>query len=528
MRDLDSGPARPGDGFERIAPADLNSTPVGAGPLPSRNGISTRGLLIAAGLILLLAGMLLIGLPALLDASGPVAPATGAVDAMATGTPASSAPPPATAGAGPAAPAAAVAGAAPIWDDEALLRARAESQTLATQLGPQLDALRAAAAPRWAAAAFAAAEAEVGAARAAFDARDFRNALERYRAASSAVAALDAERPRQLKAAIANGYAALASGALEPAAEAFDLALAISPGDAEARRGQTRVSRFPAVQVQLQNAASAEARGDLAAAASAWREALKLDPDTDAARSGLARLDAAAASARFGKSMAAALAALDGGQLDGAEQALQAAASQRPGDAGVADARARLARARREQQLAALETQAAAATRAESWADAVRHHEAALAIDPSLATAQAGLAAARPRAALAARLEAWIAQPARLASEAVQADARQGLASARAVAVPGPVLQQQIATLDRLLRDATTPVVVRLQSDERTDVTVYKVGPQGRFKDKQLQLRPGRYTAVGARPGYVDVRVEFDVAPDGAASPVQIRCEEKL
>lgn len=527
MRDPDSGPARPVDGFERIAPADLNAAPLAAGPLPSRNGITTRSLLIAAGLILLLAAALLIGLPALLDASGPAAPATAAGDAAEAAT---VQPPPATVAASPAAPAAAAApaSATPIWDDEALLRARAESQTLAAQLGPQLEALRAAAAPRWAAAAFAAAEAEVGAAQAAFDGRDFRNAVERYRAASSAVAALDTERPRQLKAAIANGYAALASGMLETAAAAFDLALAISPGDAEARRGQTRVSRFPDVQAQLQKAASAEARGDLAAAGTAWREALKLDPDTDAARSGLARLDAAAASARFGKSMAAALAALDGGQLDAAEQALQAAASQRPGDAGVADARARLARARREQQLAALEAQAAAAARAENWADAARHHEAALALDPSLVSAQSGLAAARPRAALAARLEAWIAQPARLASEAVQADVSQGLASARAIAAPGPVLQQQIATLERLLREAATPVAVRLQSDERTEVTVYKVGPQGRFKDKQLQLRPGRYTAVGARPGYVDVRVEFEVGTEPAPSPVLIRCEEKL
>jgi len=525
MREPDSDPAgSAGDGFERIAPVVLNAAPAASSRRVEGGTVSTRALLIGAGLILLLAVILLVGLPALIDASGPATPTPAAAAEAGPDTGAESA----AAATPDGAVAAAATSSAPIWTDEALLRAREAAQTLAAQVGPQLDSLRARAVQRWAAAPFAAAEAQLATAKAAFEAKDFRAAVDAYRAATAALAALDADSARQLQRAQAAGHAALAAGDLDAAAAAFDLALAIAPNDAAARRGQARVARYPAVQQQLQLATSAEARGDLAAAGSAWRQALTLDPDNDTARAALARLDDRAASSRFGKTMAAALSALDAGRLDDAERELKTAAGQRPGDAGVADARSRLDRARREQQLAAREAQALAAVAAENWSAAIQHYEAVLALDPSVAAAQAGLATARPRATLAARLAAWIAQPARLGSESVHTEARQGLAEARAITAAGPVLQQQVAALDRLLRAAATPQEISLQSDDRTEVTVYKVGPQGRFRDKRLQLKPGRYTAVGARPGYVDVRVEFEVGVDAATAPVLIRCEEKL
>jgi len=510
-----SGPSS--DGFERIAPVSLNAAPAAPARVVEGATVSTRTLLIGLALIVLLAVALLFGLPALIDASGPApTPAAAVAAAPPVAAPVS------------AAPAAPAASSAPIWDDEALLRAREEAQGLAAQVARQLEALRAKAVQRWAAAPFADAEAQIAKAAAAFDAKDFRAAVEGYRAVSASLAALEADSGKQLETAKAAGFAALASGNLDAAAAAFDLALAIAPTDAAALRGKARVASFPAVQQQMQIAATAEASGDVPAAASAYRAALKLDPETDTARAALARIEGRAASARFEKTMAAALSALAGGRLDEADRELKAAATQRPGDAAVTEARTRLDRARREQQLAALDTQAAADVRAESWAAAVKRYEAVLAIDPSLAAAQSGLAAARPRAALAARLDAWIAQPARLSSDAVHAEASQALAAARAIGNPGPVLQKQIATLDQLLSAAATPQEVSLQSDDKTEVTIYKVGVQGKFKDKRLALKPGRYTAVGARPGYVDVRVEFEVTADAATAPVQIRCEEKL
>ena len=69
---------------------------------------------------------------------------------------------------------------------------------------------------------------------------------------------------------------------------------------------------------------------------------------------------------------------------------------------------------------------------------------------------------------------------------------------------------------------------VRLQSDNFTDVTVYKVGRFGRFADRDLLLPPGTYVAVGTRSGYRDVRVEFTLTAGQEPGDVSVRCQEKI
>ena len=65
-------------------------------------------------------------------------------------------------------------------------------------------------------------------------------------------------------------------------------------------------------------------------------------------------------------------------------------------------------------------------------------------------------------------------------------------------------------------------------SDNMTQVSVYKVGILGRFTNTELALRPGTYVAVGVRPGFRDVRLEFRVAPEIDMQPVVVRCEEPI
>jgi hypothetical protein len=45
---------------------------------------------------------------------------------------------------------------------------------------------------------------------------------------------------------------------------------------------------------------------------------------------------------------------------------------------------------------------------------------------------------------------------------------------------------------------------------------------------QELELRPGVYVAVGNRPGYRDVRLEFRVAPEIEMKPIVIQCEEQI
>ena len=90
----------------------------------------------------------------------------------------------------------------------------------------------------------------------------------------------------------------------------------------------------------------------------------------------------------------------------------------------------------------------------------------------------------------------------------------------------------QLATLEARLTAqlvlAERPVTVTLRSDNACSVVVYKVARLGTFGEKQLTLKPGRYTAVGTRDGFRDVRKEFIVPAGQDPAPVTLTCEEPV
>ena len=101
------------------------------------------------------------------------------------------------------------------------------------------------------------------------------------------------------------------------------------------------------------------------------------------------------------------------------------------------------------------------------------------------------------------------------------------LAEAVAITDSGPRLRAQISAAREALAYASTPVPVTIQSDGLTDITLLRVKRLGRLSSQSLPLRPGRYTAVGMRNGYRDVRVQFEVRPD-QANAVEVRCVETI
>jgi hypothetical protein len=92
----------------------------------------------------------------------------------------------------------------------------------------------------------------------------------------------------------------------------------------------------------------------------------------------------------------------------------------------------------------------------------------------------------------------------------------------------GPALSQQVATIDKLIAAAETPVTLAITSDNITEVTIFRVGKLGMFERRDMTLLPGRYTLVGTRAGFRDVRRELTILPGQAPAPVAIRCEEPI
>ena len=139
-----------------------------------------------------------------------------------------------------------------------------------------------------------------------------------------------------------------------------------------------------------------------------------------------------------------------------------------------------------------------------------------------------GVLRTRARADLDKKLQSLIDQPLRLADPAVYRSAQQLLADAASVKPRGPRIEQQQQQLQQALNKALDPVAVLLRSDNETNVTLYKVGKLGNFKEHTLELKPGRYTLVGSRNGYRDVREEFTLQPGTNRKTIVIQCDEKI
>src|SRR5262249_15910925 len=102
------------------------------------------------------------------------------------------------------------------------------------------------------------------------------------------------------------------------------------------------------------------------------------------------------------------------------------------------------------------------------------------------------------------------------------------LQTAQQQPVSGPVLRTQIARLTSLLPALDKPVRLSLVSDNLTQVTISSVGSFGSFARRDIELKPGRYTVIGTRDGYREVRRDITVSPGEQYLTVNVSCSEAI
>ena len=230
----------------------------------------------------------------------------------------------------------------------------------------------------------------------------------------------------------------------------------------------------------------------------------------------------------FVEVMSEGLAALEHQQWQVARSAFDRASRLKPDAPEVADGLARATAGQRLETIADGIGRARELERREEWREAERTYSAVLAIDPESAAALVGQRQANGRATLDEKIEFYLSNPGRLLTPEVFTDAASALEAARETDPGGPRLESQIARLDALLEQASTPVAVVLESDAMTNVVVYRVGRMGAFTRRELNLKPGAYTVVGTRDGYRDVRLRLVVVPGTPPNPLVVRCTERL
>lgn len=412
------------------------------------------------------------------------------------------------------------------------LRALAEEKTKAEEARVRAsrlrDGLESRSVGRWGGSDYAAAADRLESGERKLVERDYSGALAELEVAARSFEALESRAKTVLSETLAKAKQALAGGRSAEATDLFQLALAAAPDDREAASGLERAKHLDELLSILASGEELETRGDLEGAAQRYRRAVSLDPLSTAAQKALSRVDAKASDEAFGAAMTAALAALGRKDYEAARAAFERARAIRPEAPEIASGLAQVAEGARVQAIAGHRDRARALETVEDWHAAAAEYEKALALDPALRFAQEGKARAAARALLEDKLNFQIAHPERLSDENALKEAAGLLDEARSVEPAGEKHRAKVSALEALVDSSARPVEVQILSDRLTEVTIYRIGRLGKFDRRALELRPGRYTVVGTRDGYRDVRHEVVVEAGKAPQPVLVRCEEKI
>src|SRR6185437_15286822 len=424
-------------------------------------------------------------------------------------------------------------GATPDGSADARLQATREN------FDRRLAALDARGAGVWGGPEFAMAKMRAAESTGARDAGNGRMAQERLADASHLLDEVESRAPQALAAELAAGEKALATGQEAAANQAFELARRIDPNDRRIAEGQRHTRNMSGVLPLLADAQNAESARNYFRAAQDYSQVLSLDTGNEKARAGLARANAAYGYDNYAKAVGSGFAALGAGRLDDARAAFDKARTINPNGSEAADGLRRVGAALSAKGFATTRQRATGLEAQERWDEAVEAYDSALKADPSLAFAQQGKRRAAARAELGASMQAIIDRPDRLASAPVREQARALLQSANEQTTSGPVLRSQIAQLELLLpqyeRVARTdspvaagkPVRLSLVSDNATEVAIPSIGQFGTFAKRDIELKPGRYTVIGTRDGYRDVRRDITITP-GENQTISVSCSDPI
>ncbi|MCH9696057.1 MAG: protein kinase [Gammaproteobacteria bacterium] len=411
-------------------------------------------------------------------------------------------------------------------DEEGQQRFQAESAV--GELLSALTVLEGRAVERWAPVEYAKARKIYADGDAAYLNREFVRAENLYLDSLDVIEPLYERIQPTFEAALSAAKQAFEDGDRQESLAQFELAVAITPNDGEALAGLERARNLEAVLRLMEQGIEYEDDLELPAAQRSYEQALQLDPLWGPAADGVARVEAIRTEMEFDLRMSEGFDALAGADYLAARAAFRMAQQLLPASTEPADGLLQVDQGLRLGNIQLLEQEAVALERDEHWDAVAETYEEILKVDNTLSFAIDGLARSREMGALHEQLDKYITEPDKLSAPSVMQRATTLVVNVTTRADVGPRLANQRDELSRLLKRAATPLSVALVSDNVTDVSIYKVGRLGNFMRTEVNLRPGTYVAIGVRPGYRDVRLEFRVAPENEMEPVVVSCEERI
>lgn len=416
------------------------------------------------------------------------------------------------------------------WQDAQQAKIRRQAQDLLSKMLPLQDKLEEQQVLKWAKADYQAAIELAQQADINYKTQQYDVALEQYQAALTALENIQSRVADIYKQQLELGEQALTAEQAPAATAALTIASQLHTDTDRQQKAESLLQRAAVLDEVL----DIIHKGDRFNKQQQWqnalglyRQAIKLDPDSKRAQLALQQVKQSQTDDNFGAAMSQAYAALQEGQYPRATKYFKQALAVKP---NASDAKAGLQQANEKIRQIAIGNKVGSGhnhSRQEQWQQAVNNYQGALSLDASSVQAKVGLIKARARLQLDQKLQQILQQKEKLQDSYQRQQTQTLLQQAAKVKPSGERLSGQISQLRVALIKASSPVPVTLTSDGLTQIHIYKVKRLQALQSTQLELTPGRYTAVGSRSGFRDARIEFSVA-HGVDNSVEVICRERI
>jgi hypothetical protein len=353
-------------------------------------------------------------------------------------------------------------------------------------------------------------------------------AAEKYSQARKKAAELADNAEAVFQKLIKEGQKALENGEGDIARKKFHTALKVEPSNTAAQRYLERAEKIDTVNRLIESGENHEKNNRLAFAHTDYQEALKLDSESQKAQKALNRVKEQIVGEQFQKLMSEGLTAYHNGNYHSARTKLLKAKLFRPDSREVKNALLQVDSAIRLDKIEKLHQKAITAEQTEGWEQALKSYLAVLKIDPNISFAVQGKKRSLQHIRIAKRMMFFLEKPGVMESDRQLENAILLIKEAEKLEQKGPQFNARLNALKTVVDLARTPVKVMIESDNLTEIAVYKVGKLGKFTARELSLRPGTYTVVGSRNGYQDVRLKITVKPGQKSLRVSIICNIKV
>jgi len=356
-------------------------------------------------------------------------------------------------------------------------------------------------------------------------------AVENYRALLQTVTELNNQLPALQETYLTAAEAALAQGDPALSLTNWEISARLNPNDQQIQSIWLKVKNIPTIQALIAEAALAREKGELVSAKTILRKAVTLFEDWKPSQNALIAVNDAIAKEDYQNAMTAGFNLLAAGRYLGAEQAFQRALNLTEDNSAANDGLIQVQQARLKASIESQLRNAREAAVAGQWLDAKAAFEQVLQTAPGINSIQSEIEQINLRITHQTALNDFLADPARLQSDTQLKSAQTLAIEISQLAPPFGSLRALLPKLTRLITIARRPVVLTINSDEKTQITVLRRGQDGQLgtlRQRALTLIPGRYTLTGSRTGYRDVRQDITLDGEESGTTITIICEDKI